>query len=150
MVDIAITVMETIYSTVKNSGFLVVLTDEEGYILKIIGDGDINTRAQAQENILIEGANRSEEYIGTNGIGISLVKDMPIQVWADEHYYQPHRHWTCSAASIHDLDGKIIGCLNLSCPWEKAHLHSLGMVVAGVNAIENQMKIKNAYDQIYL
>lgn len=150
MVDIATTMMETIYNAVKNSGFLVLLTDEEGYILKIIGDLDIYTKAQAQENILVEGANRSERYIGTNGIGISLVKDIPIQVWADEHYYEPHRHWTCSAAPIHDLDGRIIGCLNLSGPWHQAHLHSLGMVVAGANAIEKQMRIKNAYDQIYL
>src|SRR5699024_2594830 len=89
MVDISIAIMETIYDTVKHSGFLVVLTDEEGYVLKIIGDEDIFTQARAQENILIEGANRNEEYIGTNGIGISLLKDIPIQVWADEHYYAP-------------------------------------------------------------
>lgn len=148
MVDIALSVMETIYDTVKHSGFLVVLTDEEGYVLKIIGDEDIFTQAQAQENILIEGANRSEKYIGTNGIGISICKDIPIQVWADEHYYKPHRNWACSAAPIHDLKGNIIGCLNLSGPWDKAHPHSLGMVVAGVKAIEKQMQIQNAYHQI--
>ncbi len=150
MVSIAITIMETIYDTVKHSGFLVVLTDEEGYVLKIIGDEDIFTQAQAQENILIEGANRSEKYIGTNGIGISICKDIPIQVWADEHYYAPHRNWACSAAPIHDLNGNIIGCLNLSGPWDKAHPHSLGMVVAGVKAIEQQMQIKNAYNQIQI
>lgn len=150
MVEISITMMETIYSTVKNSGFLVVLTDEEGYVLKIIGDLDAYSRAKTQENILVEGANRNEKYIGTNGIGICITKDIPIQVWADEHYYSPHRHWTCSAAPIHDLNGNLIGCLNLSGPSEKIHLHSLGMLVSSVKAIEMQMQIKNAYNKIYL
>lgn len=148
MVEAATTMMETIYSTVKGSGFLVVLTDEDGYILKIIGDEDIYSKAKAQENILIEGANRNENYIGTNGIGTSLAINAPIQVRANEHYYKPHKNWTCSGAPIHDLEGNIIGCLNLSGPSDKIQLHSLGMIVAGVKAIEMQLENKNAYYKI--
>jgi len=140
--------MQNLYSFVKGSGFLVILCDEQGFILELIGDRNIQNKAK--ESKLVLGANRSEKTSGTNAIGTCLAINKPIQVWAEEHYYQEHHTFTCSAAPIHDFQGNILGCLDITGPWDKVHRHTLGMVVAAVDGIEKQMKMKKTYNEISL
>ncbi|HBP63239.1 MAG TPA: sigma-54-dependent Fis family transcriptional regulator, partial [Desulfosporosinus sp.] len=46
---------------------------------------------------------------------------------------------TCSGAPIHNSLGETIGCFNVSGPSEYVYSHTFGMVVAAVEAIENQL-----------
>src|SRR2546427_20955 len=80
----------------------------------------------------VDGANWSEEAMGTNAIGTCIKLDKPIQIYAAEHFSKICQSWTCSASPIHDPEGKIIGVLNMSGPFEKVHPHTLGMVVSAV------------------
>lgn len=131
--------MESLYSFVKGSGFLVILCDEKGYLMEVMGDEV--TLEQARNISFIEGALWSEEEMGANAIGTCIAVDEPIQVWASEHYTEACHPWTCSAAPIHDSAGDIIGILNMSGPGEKVHPHTLGMVVSTAAAIEKQLEI---------
>jgi PAS domain S-box-containing protein len=148
LIEIAQPHMENLFHFVKGSGFLVILCDEQGYILKLIGDESILEKAQKSK--LIVGANRSEMTSGTNAIGTCLALNKPIQVWAEEHYFKGHQEFTCSAAPIYNSNNELIGCLDITGPWEKVHLHTLGMVVAAVDGIEKQMRMKTAYNEINL
>ena len=147
LIDAAHSYMEKLYSFVKGSSFVVILTDEEGYIIEMIGDEDI-IQPRIKSSNLVLGSNRSEEYAGTNAIGTALAIKAPIQVWGEEHYVKPHHPFTCSGAPIHDKNGTIIGCLDITGPREKIHLHTLGMVVAAVDGIEKEMKMRKAYEDI--
>ncbi|HCF71162.1 MAG TPA: sigma-54-dependent Fis family transcriptional regulator [Syntrophomonas sp.] len=140
MIDIARPFMTNLYRFVKGSGFIVMLTDNEGYILETFGDSQ--TLFQASDLNFIPGALWTEEEVGTNAIGMALVLSKPIQTSAAEHYCQKHHSWTCSAAPILDENGMLLGILDLSGPSEMTHLHSLGMVVAAVEAIQEQMKVQ--------
>lgn len=131
--------MEGLYSIVKGSGFLVILCNEKGQLLKSIGDAD--TLKMAADIQFVEGADWSEQAMGTNAIGTSIVINQPVQIYAEEHYSEICQAWTCSAAPIHDSKGKIIGVLNVSGPYEKVHPHTLGMVVSAVKAIEYQLEL---------
>ncbi|WP_268905659.1 sigma-54-dependent Fis family transcriptional regulator [Clostridium sp. HV4-5-A1G] len=135
--------MKTLYNFVKGSNFLIILSDEDGYLLKVIGDPNI--LAMAEDNVLIEGSNRSEKKLGTNGIGTCLYLKEPIQVWADEHFYILHSNWVCSGAPIINENGKLLGSLCITGTWDKVHIHTLGMVVSGAAAISKQMDLQNAY-----
>ncbi|RAK18243.1 PAS domain S-box-containing protein [Anoxybacillus vitaminiphilus] len=139
LIDWSTPLMEGLYSIVKGSGFLVILCNEKGQLLKSIGDPD--TLAKAAQIGFVEGADWSEQTMGTNAIGTSIVLDQPVQIFAEEHYSQICQSWTCSAAPIHDSKGNIIGVLNVSGPYEKVHPHTLGMVVSAVKAIEYQLKL---------
>jgi sigma-54 dependent transcriptional regulator, acetoin dehydrogenase operon transcriptional activator AcoR len=139
LIDWALPLMEGLYSIVKGSGFLVILCNEKGQLLKSIGDPD--TLEKAAQIGFVEGADWSEQTMGTNAIGTSIVIDQPVQIVAEEHYSQICQSWTCSAAPIHDSKGCIIGVLNVSGPYEKVHPHTLGMVVSAVKAIEYQLKL---------
>lgn len=139
LIDWSTPLMEGLYSIVKGSGFLVILCNEKGQLLKSIGDPD--TLAKAAQIGFVEGADWGEQTMGTNAIGTSIVIDQPVQIFAEEHYSQICQSWTCSAAPIHDSKGNIIGVLNVSGPYEKVHPHTLGMVVSAVKAIEYQLKL---------
>ncbi len=64
-----------------------------------------------------------------------------MQVIGSEHYCKEHHAWTCSAAPIHNPQGDLIGILDMSGPYDQAHPHTLGMVVAAAKSIENQLSI---------
>lgn len=129
--------MEIIYETVANSGFFILLTDNEGCILKAVGDPEII--AESERLNMVVGAYMHEKNIGTNAMGTAISENHPIQVTASEHFISAYHRWTCSAAPIHNNNGEIIGSLNLTGESHLVHPHTLGLVVAAVRAIENQI-----------
>lgn len=140
LIEISLPLMETLYSLVKGSGFLVVLCDEKGYLLKVIGDQE--PIEDAEEIQFVNGANWSEESVGTNAIGTAIFERRPIQIFSYQHYIKATQSWTCSASPIFDGTGKMIGVLNISGPYEKVHPHTLGMIVSTVKAIEYELQLK--------
>ena len=83
---------------------------------------------QAQGLYFIKGADWSEASVGTNAIGTAAVLKKPIQTSGAEHYCLKHQAWTCSASPIFNLDGQLIGVLDMSGPLDGTHIHTLGMV----------------------
>ena len=138
LIDTARTFMDNLYQFVAGSGFVVILSDERGFIMEILGDND--TLANGVKLNLIKGASWAEEVVGTNGLGTALAIKKPVQVSGYEHYCQQTQSWTCSAAPIYD-NNTVIGALQMSGPSSRTHLHTLGMVVAAVEAIEYEMRV---------
>ncbi|MBC2581621.1 sigma-54-dependent Fis family transcriptional regulator [Clostridium sp. DJ247] len=137
-------VMESIYSIVAGSGFAIILSDKDGYIVDIIGDSDIMQRAE--ELNFIKGALWTEESVGTNAIGTALYLNKPIQTIGAEHFGINQHSWTCSAAPIHDEDGNICGCINMSGNYYNAHSHTLGIVTAAAQSIQKQLELTISYN----
>ncbi|WP_409068493.1 sigma-54-dependent Fis family transcriptional regulator [Clostridium caseinilyticum] len=134
--------IEILYDFLKGSEFFIILTDKEGCILKIIGDKEVMDIANNLN--MVVGAFMSENSIGTNAMGTAIKENIPIQISEKEHFIKAYHRWTCSAAPIHDIDGDIIGCLNLTGDRDMVHSHTLGLVVAAVKSIENQINVDNA------
>ncbi|MDP3176511.1 MAG: PAS domain-containing protein, partial [Spirochaetaceae bacterium] len=121
----------------KGSRFFAILTDEEGCILSVIGDDSI--LEAAFDLRMVPGAFMDEGSIGTNAMGTALAEGRPVQVSGEEHFITAYHRWTCSGAPIHDAEGRVIGSLDLTGSKDDVHLHTLGMVVAAVNAIEKTL-----------
>ncbi|WP_309245252.1 sigma-54-dependent Fis family transcriptional regulator [Clostridium estertheticum] len=132
--------MVTLYEFLKGSGFFIVLLDNECRILKIIGDEDVVEEALSLN--MVVGAYMSESSIGTTAMGIAIKEQNPIQISEKEHFIAAYQRWTCSAAPIHDVDGTIIGLLNLTGGREKVQKHTLGLIVSAVKCIENQINVE--------
>ncbi|SKA95459.1 PAS domain S-box-containing protein [Caloramator quimbayensis] len=146
LIRIASPFMKILYDFLEGSGFFIVLTDNEGCILSTIGDKDIILAAK--EMNLDVGAYMNENSIGTNAMGTAIKEDMPIQISAKEHFITAYHRWTCSAAPIHNIKGEIIGTLNLTGNSNLVHPHTLGLVVAAVRSIENQIKSDEANNRL--
>ncbi|MDZ7776242.1 MAG: sigma 54-interacting transcriptional regulator [Bacteroidales bacterium] len=129
--------IDYLFYSLKDTGFIVILTDSEGCILRIKGDESITEEARKLN--MVEGAYMDEKSIGTNAMGTALRNDKPIQITADEHFISVFHRWTCSAAPIHHQD-EIIGSLNLTGFKDKVHPHTLSLVLAAVRAIENKLE----------
>ena len=140
LMEVAWHFMVRLYEFVAGSGFVVFLSDERGFIMESVGDYDILDDA-AKVN-LMTGTGWMEEEVGTNGIGTALKLKKPVQVSGQEHYCEMLHPWTCSAAPIFNDDGQVIGALQMSGPSRAVHLHTLGMVVAAVEAIRDQIRVK--------
>ncbi len=137
-----------LYSFVKGSGFFAILTDEEGCILKVMGDEDILSRAFALK--MIPGAYMDERSIGTNAMGTALAEGMAVQISGTEHFVEAYHRWTCSGAPILDENGRIVGALDLTGNCESVHSHTLGMVVAAVDAIGKILRIGRYVEELAL
>lgn len=139
-------IMENLHRFVLGSGFVIILTDDEGYIIESIGDK--MTKDEAKRMNFCLGALWTEEEVGTNAIGLCIKEEKPIQVIGAEHYCESHHPWTCSAAPIHDDKGNLIGVLDMSGSCYKAHKHTLGIVVAAAYSIQNELSLIRSHELI--
>ncbi len=142
LIDISLPFMKNLYGLVVGSGFLVALFNADGYMLKLVGDNDVMERVK-RGNFIV-GSCWSEEVAGTNGAGTVIKLEKAFQVYASEHYCINSHKWTCSGAPVHDLNGKLIGVIDMTGPYQKANPHTLGMVAAAAHAIENEIRLRKA------
>jgi sigma-54 dependent transcriptional regulator, acetoin dehydrogenase operon transcriptional activator AcoR len=148
LIKIAKPFMDNLFKFVQGSGFVVVLTDENGYIMEMLADED--TLQNPITKNFFQGAGWHEEEAGTNAIGTAVRLGAPIQVSGAEHYCQKHHCLTCSAAPIFDQNGQVIGILDMSGASHLSHLHTLGMVVAAVEAIMAQCSLRQKNHELAL
>jgi transcriptional regulator with PAS, ATPase and Fis domain len=134
--EVALPYIENLFRILAGTGSLISLGDEDSVILDLETDESIRTTA----NFPHPGTIHSEDTVGTSGMGTSLMIDQPIQIQAAEHWMVCNHCWSCNSVPIHH-GGKIIGCLTLSCPTHHSHEHSLGLVVAAVEAIERELDL---------
>lgn len=146
-IRVAAPFMKILYDFLKGSGFILVLTDKDGCILSLFGDREIVMLAK--ELNMVVGAYMDEGSIGTNAMGTAIEEDSPIQLSSKEHFITAYHKWTCSAAPIHDVDGSIVGSLNLTGTRNLIHPHTLGLVVAAVKSIEYQINNKRTHEKLY-
>lgn len=138
--------MDSIYETIKGSGFRVDFSDAEGYTLRSFCDED--TLEICDKTNSFPGANRLESVAGTNSIGIALLTGKPIQVAGAEHYVQIFHRWAGSSAPIKQEDGKVLGVLSVIGRYELVHFHTLALVSSAAKAIENELYIHKVNEQI--
>ena len=144
LIEVSKIYIDMVFSAVMDNEFIIVLTDKNGCILYIKG-AEENSRKLEVDNLNV-GAYMDEQNIGTNAMGTAIKEDRCIQITANEHYIEGFQKLTCSAAPIHSSSGEIIGTLNLTGRSNMKHPHTLGLVVFGVKAIENELDKKKISD----
>ena len=138
-IEIVTPFLDMIGQLVQYTGFMVTLVDKNGYILATHGDEAAIQRSR--ENLLMEGANRSEAASGTNAMSLAISERKPFQIIGPEHYRKQQHQWTCSAAPLYDPRGELMGVLNLTGHHSLMHKHTLGMVISLSHAIEREFSI---------
>lgn len=143
LIDIAKPIMEKMHSLVGETKNLISLHNPDGYMLYSCGD-EYYAEMKTESSFSL-GVCWQERYIGTNGITLAVLEDSPVQVYGAEHYCAAQHDGTCSAAPIHDRDGKIIGVLNMAGKDWSGTLHTLGLVALATFSIENQLTLLHSY-----
>ncbi|MBM7459897.1 helix-turn-helix domain-containing protein [Rhodococcus coprophilus] len=123
-----------------DSGLLIAISDERGRLLWIEGDHAARDRALTMS--FAEGADWSEEHVGTNAPGTALALDRCVQIFGAEHYNRAVHEWSCSAATVHDpIDGRILGAVDITGGPRVAAPEVLQLVRATVAAAEAELRL---------
>ena len=129
--------MANLYQQLAGSGYAIMLTDRDGVLLNFFGDPGF-THA-ASKSGLMQGAVWSERVQGTNGMGTCLVERRPISVHQEEHYLTRNIGLSCAAAPIFNHSGELVAVLDASGESRLAQQHTLALVSASVQMIENRV-----------
>ncbi|WP_066497209.1 sigma-54-dependent Fis family transcriptional regulator [Abyssisolibacter fermentans] len=140
--------MESLNKLVGGPNLIIRFTDKDGYVLEWLGEpGFINKYGKLN---FYKGCNIREDVIGTNAIGLALKIGKAVQVVGEEHFCKIYHNWTSSACPIKDDMNNIIGVLSLTGVKNNIYPHTLGMVIAASQAIENELKLENINKQLDL
>ncbi|MDQ2821834.1 MAG: sigma-54-dependent Fis family transcriptional regulator [Pseudomonadota bacterium] len=137
--------MANLYQQLAGSGYAIMLTDRDGVLLNFFGDPGF-THA-ASKTGLMQGAIWSEQVQGTNGMGTCLVERRPISVHQEEHYLSRNIGLSCSAAPIFNHSGELVAVLDASGESRLAQQHTLALVSASVQMIENRVFLHQFRDK---
>lgn len=138
--------LSMLFDIVKETEFRVDFIDRDGYILKSMTTESLE--ALCHKTLSHPGACRSEEIAGTNAFTLALKTKFPIQVSGAEHYMQQFHRWSCSAAPILDKNGNVLGAISTAGHYEQVHRHTLGMVTAVAQAIQDELYIQQINEQL--
>jgi transcriptional regulator of acetoin/glycerol metabolism len=128
--------VEALAADAAATGSIVILTDEDGWILD--AEGSTRFLDKAGRVALMPGACWGEAQVGTNAIGTAIVEDTSVEVIGGEHYFAPHGILSCSATPIHDPYGRLVGVLDISGDASVSHMHALGLARLAAANIEHR------------
>jgi len=120
------------------SQFLMVVTDADGIILWREGAARVRNRADGLG--FAEGAEWTEDLVGTNAIGTALAEASPVQLFSAEHFEADQHPWYCTAAPLHDpRTGELLGIVDVSGPAMTLHPAIIALVETAVRLAEAQL-----------
>ncbi|WP_305092393.1 GAF domain-containing protein [Prescottella sp. R16] len=133
-------VRKLLIEDIVGTGLLVAMSDANGRLLWVEGDSAVKDRAL--DINFVEGADWSEERVGTNAPGTALALDHSVQLFAAEHFNRAMHSWSCSAAPVHDpATGRVIGAIDITGGPRVAVPEALALVRATAAAAEAELRL---------
>lgn len=130
-------IIEYLHGQIRDSGCIVLLSDDRGVLLDAVGDPGFSDRAARVA--LQPGACWSEADRGTNAVGTALIEEAPVVVHGSEHFLSRNDFLACAAAPLARSDGSLLGVVDISCDYRIYHPHTFGLVRAAAAMIETKM-----------
>ncbi|MAP64128.1 MAG: transcriptional regulator [Microbacterium sp.] len=122
------------------SGVVVAVGDASGRLLWVEGDHDI--RGRTGDMGFVEGANWSEDAVGTAAPGTALRLDRSVQIHGAEHYNRLVQPWSCTAAPLHDPETRrLLGVIDVTGGVEAVTPQAQLLVDATARAIESELMV---------
>ncbi len=145
LVQIARAEMDSLYEQIAGSGYALLLADPDGVILCAKVD-PVLKRMFVQAGLIL-GAQWNEKSEGTNGIGTCAAEARPITIHESDHFRSRHVGLSCSAAPIHDSNGKLIAVLDASSVnaggTRESKMHTVALVNTSARLIEKCLFLRH-------
>ncbi|WP_349425695.1 transcriptional regulator [Microbacterium sp. LWS13-1.2] len=124
----------------SESGVVVAVGDAAGRLLWV--EGDRNVRRLTGDMGFVEGANWSEDAVGTAAPGTALALGRSVQITGAEHFNRLVQPWSCSAAPVHDPETRrILGVIDVTGGLEAVTPQAQLLVDATARAIEGELLV---------
>ena len=130
-----------------DAGLIVAVGDQDGRLLWI--DGDRTMRRRAEGMLFVEGADWSEQAVGTSAPGTALALDHGIQIHGAEHFNRIVHPWSCTAVPVHDPStGVMLGVIDITGGDDAVAPATLPLMEAAVAAVESELRIRTLDEQL--
>ncbi|MDA8227799.1 MAG: sigma-54-dependent Fis family transcriptional regulator [Desulfitobacterium hafniense] len=140
LVRAAKNVLPTLFKFLKGLNHIVLLSDQDGYILESVGEPTFLNKVQKVQ--VSPGTNWREDVRGTNAVGTILHEQVPMTVFSWEHYVQQVHFIDCWAAPIKGPKGETIGVLDISAEASQKHSDNLlELAITGARLIELNLQL---------
>lgn len=122
-----------------DAGLIVGVGDARGRLLWV--DGSRPTLRRAESVAFQAGADWSERAIGTSAPGTALATGHGVQVHQAEHYAHHVQDFSCTAAPIRcPVTGEVLGVVDVTGGSEAVSTHSLPLILAAVDAAQQELR----------
>lgn len=129
---------------------ILILTDNNGTILFIIGDPSVKHRA-AEDSGLIEGSRWLESLAGTNGIGTAIARNEAVHVFSNEHFCEGWHRWSCAATPIPDpFTEEILGVIDFTTFDKDYREDALGLTYSLSGHIKAELRLQLELERMQL
>ncbi len=133
--------LESLHQQVAGLGYVLLLSDAEGITVDFIGDPTFDNNLRKAGLYL--GANWKEEFAGTCAVGSCLATEEALIVHQTDHFDATHAPLTCTAAPIHDINGRIAAVLDISALHSPEAKESQLLALQVVNAYIQRIEMAN-------
>jgi transcriptional regulator of acetoin/glycerol metabolism len=137
-------VIEALEAEVTPRGFLSILTDADGVIVRARGGALFPDAVRSSR--LVEGARWDEGARGTNAIGTAIAESQPVAVLGRAHFEPVNHGLFCYAAPVRDAFGDRVAVIDVSGPIALDQPEIGAAVRGAASALEDVLRA-HAYTQ---
>jgi hypothetical protein len=113
-------VEDEVCTVVADGDLVAAVTDRVGRIVWTCGS-PVMQRAAERVNF-VPGGRWDEASVGTNALALALRTGAPSTVYSAEHFSRAVHGWVCYSVPLTDpVTGGVLGVLDLSTTWDRAH-----------------------------
>ncbi|MET0210913.1 MAG: sigma-54-dependent Fis family transcriptional regulator [Burkholderiaceae bacterium] len=145
---LALAEIETLFQQIAGSNFLLAFADHEGVILDLFADNRFRSSGSSAD--IIAGSCWAESHCGTNGLGTALAAGRPVSITGTEHFFLKYGDISCTAAPIHDGQGRVLGVLDASSYVESRQRHTQALVRMSAMHVENLLLTEQMRDHLVI
>jgi hypothetical protein len=113
-------VEDEVARVVSDGDLIAAVTDRAGRIVWTCGSTVMRTAAESVN--FVPGGRWDEASVGTNALALALRSGRPSTVYSAEHFSRAVHGWVCYSVPLTDpATGEVLGVLDLSTTWDRAH-----------------------------
>lgn len=135
-------------ASVSDNPILIEITDDEGYVLELIGNPSI---LETVRLLGIREGVRYNEDDAISSIQLCLLSQRPFQVIGSDHYHHAlHRIACYSAPFYHEGGQRIAGTLSLMTDIDYAHPHLMSLLSTIADSVERELMLRKQNSQLHI
>ena len=129
--------LELLYNQIAGTNFMVAYADNAGVVINALRDEDFKNSDAGKA--VIPGSIWTEEYRGTNALGLCLHTGSSQIVAGREHFFRKLGNLSCFAAPVYNPNNEIVGMIDATSDASSRQHHTLALVKLACKNVENRL-----------
>jgi transcriptional regulator of acetoin/glycerol metabolism len=150
LIETSGSILKKVSSFLNGVPAIVVLADNKGTILSVIGDPSVRFRA-ADEAGVVEGSRWLESLAGTNGVGTAIAQRESVHVHSSEHFCEKFHKWSCAATPVMDPStSEILGVIQFTSLDKDYRDDAMGLTFSITGQISAEIRLQLELERMHL